>query len=170
MYYLFIKSYSCQVAISFKAVEWESSKSSSITRSIYASSGVLGINFDPSQAGRELTPYEKVKVLMCMDWGCSTNFTGAFGLLADLANRSGTKMPNCLVISDMQFDAAFTWNNTVDGVFKDMTQSTGKPLIKTLNDILALNHVDLVKNVSFGMPGVVREITHVVQMIKVLLR
>ena len=118
-------------------VEWESSKSSSITRSIYASSGVLGINFDPSQAGRELTPYEKVKVLMCMDWGCSTNFTGAFGLLADLANRSGTKMPNCLVISDMQFDAAFTWNNTVDGVFKDMTQSTGKPLIKTLNDHLS---------------------------------
>ena len=72
-----------------------------------------------------------------MDWGCSTNFTGAFGLLADLANRSGTKMPNCLVISDMQFDAAFTWNNTVDGVFKDMNQSTGKPLIKTLNDHLS---------------------------------
>lgn len=118
-------------------VEWESSKAYSSNTSIYSSSTVLGTNFDPSQAGRELTPYEKVKVLRCMDWGCSTNFTGAFGLLADLANRSGTKMPNCLVISDMQFDAAFTWNNTVDGVFKDMNQSTCKPLIKTLNDHLS---------------------------------
>ncbi len=129
--------------------EWESSKAYSSSTSIYSSSTVLGITFDPSQAGRELTPYEKVKVLRCMDWGQSTNFTGAFGLLADLANRTGTKMPNCLVISDMQFDAAFTCNNrygsftqkynlnTVDSVFKDMNQSIGKPLIKTLNDHLS---------------------------------
>ena len=126
-------------------VEWQSSKSSTMSYSIYSSSHVLGNNFDPKQAGRELTPYEKVRVLMCMDWGCSTNFTGAFALLADLAIRTGTKMPNCLVISDMQFDSASSYNTfnskykdySCSEIFSDMGSSTDKPLIKQLNKHLS---------------------------------
>lgn len=130
--------------------EWQSSKSNTRGQSIFSSCHVLGYAFDPKQAGRELTPYEKVRVLMCMDWGCSTNFTDAFGLLADLAIKTGTKMPNCLVISDMQFDSASSVNyhgyrdsyseNNCDfksKIFDDMISSTNKPLIKKLNDHLS---------------------------------
>lgn len=129
-------------------VEWESSKACSTNTSIYSSSSVLGVTFDPSQAGRELTPYEKVKVIRCMDWGQTTNFTGAFCLLAELANRTGTKMPNCLVISDMQFDCASTYNNNYStfnskyllcpktNIFSGVNLYN-KPIIKTLNDHLS---------------------------------
>lgn len=73
--------------------------------SIYKTTA-LGNTFDINHAGRELTPFEKVQVILRMDWGMSTNFTAALDLLAGRANEAGVKMPNCLVVSDMQFDAA----------------------------------------------------------------
>jgi len=91
--------------------EWAATKAynqryvASSSGSIY-STNALGNMFDPSQAGRELTPYEKVQVLLRMDWGMSTNFVGALDLLAMRAIQAGVKMPRVLVVSDMEFDAS----------------------------------------------------------------
>jgi hypothetical protein len=144
--------------------------------SIY-NNNALGNTFDPSQAGRELTPYEKVQVLLRMDWGMSTNFVGALDLLAMRAIQAGVKMPRVLVVSDMEFDAstatsqsstvggplagfderkiihsdwiiepsgsswdprAVQYRNTRTGnVTTHLPADTSKPLIKTINEVLA---------------------------------
>ena len=87
--------------------EWDATKAYNQSRSLRGDKSiysVLGDTFDPSQAGRELTPYEKVQVLLRMDWGMSTNFVGALDLLAMRAIQAGVKMPRVLVVSDMEFD------------------------------------------------------------------
>ena len=85
------------------AHEWAATKAynqshtASKDGSIY-NNNALGNTFDPTQAGRELTPYEKVQVLLRMDWGMSTNFVGALDLLAMRAIQAGVKMPRVLVV------------------------------------------------------------------------
>lgn len=66
---------------------------------------VLG-PFDSSQAGRQLTWREKVRVVRAMDWGMNTDFVKALDLIAVRAISAGVKMPNIMCISDMQWDAA----------------------------------------------------------------
>ena len=164
------------------AHEWAATKAynqshtASKDGSIY-NNNALGNTFDPTQAGRELTPYEKVQVLLRMDWGMSTNFVGALDLLAMRAIQAGVKMPRVLVVSDMEFDASTatsqssraggplagfderqillpdwitessgsSWNpNTVQyrntrtgNVTTHMPTDASKPLIKTINEVLA---------------------------------
>jgi hypothetical protein len=78
--------------------------------------------------------YQKVQKLLRAPWGGTTNILKAMELILSIAKTQKVdKIPNLLIISDMQFDCAVNNNNKGDThykLFEDMFHNGGKSIGK----------------------------------------
>lgn len=80
--------------------------------------------------------FQKVKKLASAPWGSSTNILKAMELILEIATKNKIdKIPNLLIISDMQFDQAvhYDTSDTHYKLFEDMFQKAGQSIGKKWN-------------------------------------